>query len=372
VKVEREQVLRFRLAGQHLHARLGARQAPKAASACGIPEVPAGWGGLAGLAARVERVRPDGADGLACPYAMRGTPHLVAPKDLAVFTSALLAADDDELRAQLGRGADHLDKAGLEPLAAYHQVCAAVAEVVREGEPGITAFHAGLRPLLPEALLPWCRGCQSHHVHAMLWRLCGFAGVLARGAGQSRGAALVATGRPPATEPDAEAAGELVRRFLRCYGPATPGLLAEWAGIGRPQAKRLWQPVEDELAPVELGRTKAWILAADAPVLADPPAPEGVRVLGPNDPYLLQRDKATLFDDDAVRKKVRRPIGSPGVVLVDGALAASWRPSLSPKALGVKAEALGKLSTKTRKAVDAALAEHAPLRGRERADVTWT
>ena len=72
--------------------------------------------------------------------------------------------------------------------------------------------------------------------------------------GSTPGAATVSAGR--AAEP---AASEAVRRFLRWYGPERPGGFAEWAGVSRPQADRLWGEVEDELAEAGDG----WVLRGD-------------------------------------------------------------------------------------------------------------
>ncbi len=48
----------------------------------------------------------------------------------------------------------------------------------------------------------------------------------------------------------------------------------------------------------------------------------GVRLLGGHDPYVAQPDRAMLVPDPAVRKQLFPPVGRPGVVLVDGTIAA--------------------------------------------------
>ena len=50
------------------------------------------------------------------------------------------------------------------------------------------------------------------------------------------------------------AASEAVRRFLGFYGPATPGDFAEWAGLAKPHAQRLWDEVAGDLAEVRVGK----------------------------------------------------------------------------------------------------------------------
>ncbi len=82
------------------------------------------------------------------------------------------------------------------------------------------AFHQALRERLPAGLLPWCRGCQSHHVRPGLWRALGPLGVT-----EMPEKATYALAAEPEMALD-DAREELARRFLRCYGPATHTHLA--------------------------------------------------------------------------------------------------------------------------------------------------
>ncbi len=138
----------------------------------------------------------------------------------------------------------------------------------------------------------------------------------------------------------APAAADAVRRYLRWYGPGTPGDFAGWAGVARPHAERLWQQVEEEL--VERGRGR--ILRADAAVLASPPQAEGIRLIPPGDPYLFAANRPLLAPDAALRKRLFRPVASPGVVLRDGRLAGLWRVKAKGKAAEVSVEGLGRLA----------------------------
>jgi hypothetical protein len=75
--------------------------------------------------------------------------------------------------------------------------------------------------------------------------------------------------------------------------------------------------LDEELVEVDAAGTKAWALAADADPLADPPQPDGIRLLPPQDPYLQQRDRTTLLDK-TLHPRVWRPVRPPGVVLAAG------------------------------------------------------
>ena len=136
--------------------------------------------------------------------------------------------------------------------------------------------------------MPWCKGCRSHHVAPMLWR---YAGVKAGARLDSeRRYVLGRPGRAPA-------AAEAVRRFLHFYAPATSGDFAEWAGLCKPHAGRLWTDLEGDLDAVSVGTRSAWALREDAAVLASPPSAAGVRLIPPGDPYLQKPNRPQLAPD---------------------------------------------------------------------------
>lgn len=95
-------------------------------------------------------------------------------------------------------------------------------------------FHQALRERVPDALLPWCRGCRSHHVGPGYWRTLGLLGVTWMPAKATYAPA------EPSPMPLEQARAELVRRFLRCFGPATPSQLAAWAHTAPAHAKSLF------------------------------------------------------------------------------------------------------------------------------------
>jgi Winged helix DNA-binding domain len=68
--------------------------------------------------------------------------------------------------------------------------------------------------------------------------------------------------------------------------------------------------------------------------LESPPAAEGIRLVPPGDPYLQKPNRPLLTPDHELRKRLFRPVASPGAVLHDGRLVGMWR----VKAKGRKAE----------------------------------
>ena len=131
-----------------------------------------------------------------------------------------------------------------------------------------------------------------------------------------------------------------MRRHLSWFGPSTPRRASEWAGIDDEKARTAWGLVEGELAGIRRNGAREWVLAADLEALAAPPSARGVRLLPSGDPYLQQRDRATLAADASLRRRLFTGIGAPGAVLHDGRLAGLWRARRNGRLLTVSVEPL--------------------------------
>ena len=346
----RERVLAFRIARQHL----GERVADAATAAvAGLQDTPPGTAALA-LAARAD-VGPEALDELVIAFSLRGAPTAVAPADLALFTAGREPPDEKSAQAIIG-SADG-QTGSFTALEALDRVSEAVADALSDGPLLKDDFHQALRERLPKELLWWCEGCQSHHVHPTLWRTTGVRGVLAVVGREGRSPVF---GTPPPAEPLDDPGAALARRFLSVHGPATPDLLAAWAGITPTHAKRLWDRA-GALAPAG----DKWVLAEDAALEA--PSPLGVRLLPNLDPLGSARDRELLVPDKELRKRIWRMLGGPGMVLIDGEVSALWRPQKKGKRLRVTVEPLRELSAAERDALAAEAERIAPFRGADRA-----
>jgi hypothetical protein len=338
--VDADQVLAFRLARSGLAAR-GARELAEAA-ACPASDFTRD-GALLALAARAEEVSraayDDAVDAgeVVVAHIVRGAIHALAPGDHSLYGRALIARDDGGLGAQLGRQVQRLAaEKRFAPTAALDEVAAATEDALAQGRSlDKNELHEELRARVRDDLMPWCRGCGSHHVAPMLWR---YATVKA-------GVRLDSERRYTKGRPGrAPAASEAARRFLRFYGPGTPGDLAEWAGLAKPHARRLWDDVAGELAEVRVGEGTAWLLRADLDALESPPAAQGIRLLPPGDPYLQKPNRSLLAPDPELRKRLFRPVASPGAVLRDGRLSGLWRVKAKGRKTELTVERLGRLS----------------------------
>jgi hypothetical protein len=127
-------------------------------------------------------------------------------------------------------------------------------------------------------------------------------------------------GEPPTREPLPLA--DVVRRYLRAFGPATPADVTAWSGITGVRAA--FDALGDELVPLRThdGRT-VWDLAGLELTGSDVPAP--ARFLGRYDNVWLShagRDRVT--PPEARRRWTGANGGVGSVVLVDGVLAGLW------------------------------------------------
>jgi hypothetical protein len=139
------------------------------------------------------------------------------------------------------------------------------------------------------------------------------------------------------------AATEAVRRFLGFYGPAKPGDFAEWAGLAKSHAQRLWDEAAGDLAEMPVGKSKGWLMSQDMGALASPPAAEGIRLIPPGDPYLQKPNRPLLAPDRELHKRLFRPVASPGAVLREGRLTGLWRVRVKGRRAELTIETLGRL-----------------------------
>jgi hypothetical protein len=352
--MEIEQILAFRLRRSGLASRDAASLAD--AAACPASDFSRDAAILA-LAARAEGVSREAYDAaadsgdLVVAHVVRAAIHAVAPADFSLYGRALISTDDAELGVQLGRQVQGLAaEHGFAPTAALDEVAAATKEAVAGGErPDKNELHAALRERVSGDLMPWCKGCGSHHVASMLWRY----GVVKAGVRLDSDRRYV-PGRPGR----APAAARAVERFLHFYGPSTVGDFADWAGIAKSHAERLWKQVEADLTEVPVGRAtgqgngratgrstdKAWALTRDIGALESPGDAVGVRLLPPGDPYLQKANRPLLAPDAELRRRLFRPVASPGAILKDGRLVGLWRVRAKGRNSEITIEKIGRIA----------------------------
>jgi len=314
------QILAYRVAAQGLAAR--DRTPAEVAGSFGLQDSPPG-AALTALNARTEHAGDLDLDRALAERELVALPNprtavsIVPAADVATYLAALQPPDERALKAVLLRAAPDDFEAARE--LAVTAIGAALDGRVLSRD----ALHEDLRGRLPPELLPWCPACESHHARRGLLTVAALAGRLCVAGHEGRQPAYARTDQWTALEPaDPRAAqAELVRRYLHHLGPSTHADLASWAGIAPAHAKQLLKTVVDEVVKVDGG----FLLAADQAAFESPPPARGVRLLGAGDPLLLARDREHLIADKAFRQRLWRPVGSPGLVLLDGRPAGLWR-----------------------------------------------
>jgi hypothetical protein len=381
VAADRTQVLAFRLATHHLSQRVGPRSLVRAAAACGIQETPLASAAVA-LIARVDGLTPSSLDRallttrtLVSLWSVRGAPYLVPTADLGVFTLGAVPLDSASFRQSLGGWADALDAAGLDPFDTLDEMVTA-AKVLLDG---VTMDVNRLRDDVYSRVASLSRvqrpSFARDDMPEPLFRALGTTGsvciVAARGTDAQMARLDQWLGTPPPNLDMEAARGELARRFLHCYGPATPRHFAEWTQRSVADAKQAFSLIHDEIVESPVDGSDAVLLRSDEKGLSSPPDSEGVRLLPVQDPYLQQRDRATLLPDHDRRRTLWQPVRGPGGVLADGEIVGTWRSRTAGKRLDVAVELFHAVRQTIKDDIQAEARRIAPFRYCETADVTF-
>ncbi|MFI8961110.1 winged helix DNA-binding domain-containing protein [Streptomyces sp. NPDC053493] len=275
-------------------------------------------------------------------FGPRGTVHLLPAADLPMWTGALSALP-------AGRNAQ---PEGVRMTAEQtDEVVTAIADALTGAELTVDeltdAIVARTGPWAGERVMDafqdkWPRWRQITHV-------AGHRGVLCFG--RDRGRKVTYTNPGVRPEPGERALGELVERYLRAYGPATPahfakwlaapagwaaGLFAELAGAGRIEEVSFEGPsgrAAEEVA--------AWVVAGDTDFPEERPA-HGVRLLPYFDAFTIaSQPRERLFPGEAYgRALAGGQAGNFPVLLVDGTVAGVWHQRRSGKRIAVTVEPL--------------------------------
>ena len=380
------QVRAFRLRAHHLVRKLPAGQLEQAAGACGAQNSPPGtwetaiWNRVEGCTRRQLRRALYEEKTLLQAWSIRGVPLVFPAGESGVFLAPLQARPGEEPWIYTRGIALALDVLGVDfdellPLALD------AADVLRgRGVKGkeeldrllADAMEAGLPP---EKLELWRapsmydrtgRQTVGGAAASFLLRPCSFAGRVAFGEREGSSPTFTAPSRWLGHEPQAAPgrAEELMRRFLRCYGPAVPEMLRDWLGASPAQARRLWSGVEAELEPVRVEGKRRWLLRADLEELGRVEAAgEEPLLLGPHDPYLDLRDRESVLSDQALRRQVWQTVSNPGAVLLGGRVAGVWRSGTTKETLELAFTLWESLSPAQRRALEERAEGYAAFRG---------
>lgn len=373
--VDRHQILAFRLSRHHLIERLPAGSMIQAVAAAGIQETPRQTASLA-LHARVADVSLAELDQalkqdktLLTIWSLRGAPYLVPTQDAAVFTSGAKPTGGDSWKAFFGGWADSLSV----PLEHLVEQTAEVARVVLDGRQlEVDALRQEIARRMKE-IRDLDRPSGAHaDLPEPLFRAMGQLGIACIADTRRMTDALLARtdqwlGKAPAPVDQDIVQAELLRRYLRCYGPASHQSFAEWTLRSLPDVRAIFELIEPELVQVNAKRRPTeWLLASDVEAATSPPEPTGVRLIPAQDPFLQQRDRDRLLPDRDLRRRLWRPVGAPGLVLVDGQPKGVWTSQRRGKSIQFTVDPFDRITAAEHHAIAAEADSLAPLREAER------
>ncbi len=147
--------------------------------------------------------------------------------------------------------------------------------------------------------------------------------------------------------PVPQAEDDLLRRYLRVAGPAQLRDFAWWTGLRLRDAARVWSRLLPEMAGVDTGEQRGWVLASDLSALESARLPSpSVRLLPYFDSYVLQHEDKTALLPRSLHHRLYRPQGwiAPAL-LVDGRVVGVWSYAAAGPSTTVRVEPFGPLSS---------------------------
>lgn len=356
----RRRILGYRAAAQGLDRTSAGRDR---VLALGVQDTPYGSARDA-LAARSDDAAAEH-DSLVLVWSWRGAPHLHRPGDLAFLAAALWPVNDTDATTRIGTG--QIREGAQRGLRAFTEAAeamgAALTGPMTKGE-----LSAAVSAAVPADLTYHCPSCRTRHISGALFQQVGLAArVRVCPQGRSTHLDVLPEGIGPDAVPErAEGTAAALHRYADVLAPVTPAGLAAFLGTDIATIRAV---LPDDLVPVN-GPAGTGLVPASAVADLDGAADvRATRLLPPGDPWLQARDREFLVPDRARRKAIWRPIGSPGVVLVDGEIRGIWRARATPRdTLAVSVEPFEPLSVRTRDELEAEAQRLA--RARERTGAT--
>src|SRR5712692_2680551 len=212
-------------------------------------------------------------------WAMRGTIHLLAARELPLY----VAARDWQHNASWS---NYFAEFGLSP-AQQEAFLLAVPHVLEQGPltrlqlADAVAKHTGVAHVR-DLILSSSWGSPL--------KPSAYRGDLCFGPGQGQNVTFmnprVWIGKWQLIEPEL-ALQEMARRYLQAYGPATPEDFAFWWGYQKGLARKLFQSIAEELEEVEVEGWQAFALSATLPLMQSVEPVEAIHLLPLFDAYTI-------------------------------------------------------------------------------------
>jgi hypothetical protein len=293
-------------------------------------------------------------------WSLRGAPYVHRRADLDDLAGALYPLSEADATGRLNETGPSVERTGIPALDQYAIAVREMRAVVRKPM-GKGAASTAVTKRIPKPMWRACRACRAQHISDSAMRPAALAAGLEFQPGTS----------PPVLQPrsrprvpksvNVPALRQLIRGYLALLGPATPADVAGYLDARRADLDGVWP---DDLVEVSVaGAGTGWLPADRAEELRSPPAPELVRLLGGFDPWVQARDRDLIVPDRAMHKALWPVLGRPGVLLVDGEIAGTWRPKASGRKLTLNVEAFVPQPPSTWTQIEAEAERVAAVRG---------
>lgn len=158
---------------------------------------------------------------------------------------------------------------------------------------------------------------------------------------------------------DVDAAGalrEVLRRYLRAYGPATPRDFGHWFNTSPQRASDLFATMSHEIVEVDVDGFRAWTLTERD---ADPPtARQSVRLLPDYDCYTIGshppgEQRTHLIPTESGNRVFGGGAGPFAAVVVDGRVVGVWKRKSVGKRVEISVWAFRPLTARVRRGIEA-------------------
>jgi uncharacterized protein YukE len=157
----------------------------------------------------------------------------------------------------------------------------------------------------------------------------------------------------PASED--EAIGTVISRYLYAYGPATPQQFAQWIGAPAAWAAEQYERHSRKLTKINFDGTPAWVANGDTEMPDKQDTKGSILLLPYFDAYAVgSHPRSRLFAGRAATRALA-PSGQAGnfpVLLIDGVVAGVWHQRRSGRQIEVTVEALTRLTAAQRRALE--------------------
>lgn len=350
-----EQIRYFRLQSHHLDQGYKNSEAVSLAGACGFQNSPPGaW--ESALHFRMPDLSLSDMEELLYrrktllqAWSFRGAPVVFPACESAVFLSAMTAQSPEPwiYTRGISLALDYLEMSQTDLLEILKEVMPYLDHTVLISKSTLDQTLARwMLPLLPpDRRERWNapsmygdprRQTVGGAVVSFLLRPCSLLGLVVFGERKDRLPSFTSlknwTGSPMSPRPDA--VKQLVRKYLHCYGPSTPGDFASWLGASGQQARRMWTEILPEMEAATFSGKKVWFLRKDQQELFASASPSRKLLLTDgHDPYLDQRDRQILQPDKTLQRKIWRTVANPGAILWQGEIVGIWNSRRSPRGL---------------------------------------